>query len=1387
MLKHTITCSLLLFSVFGFAQTPQNSGIGTANPQSKLEVRSIGNDSTKSALNITDSDSKSLLFVRNDGKVGVGTKFPSANFNVFGNTGNLETKLFSVSNSLLGNFFYAKENGDIHIKKAIFFDAESTSSINGRNGGAGGSIQFTDKLQFNVGVEGFATINGHLRFNEGKGLSDADGYTSLSFVTGTGYGVERYTITGNNLVFYQASRNQIAFVNNAIFRINANNSTTNNSNYFSWQHNTADELMRLAEDGQLKINNLSGTGSRMVVADANGILSTQAIPGAGTSFYYPNNCIFIGIDAGLVNTGAHNIFFGKSSGKVNTSGSYNVFFGSETGYSNTTGMGNLFIGATAGYANTAGNNNTFIGASAGANTTTGSNNIYIGKEAGAANIVSVSNTIIGNYAGWKLTTADNVLIGAAAGRETTTGERNIMIGKEAGFSNTTGTRNMFIGFNTGANNNTGSYLTLLGNTADVEDVNYNSSMALGYGAKIKGNNQIVFGDDVAPYSEIYLGRGVSANTLGATSIMASSANGTDGSAANSKLYIAGARGRGTGDGGEIIFQTAPASTTSAATLNTLLDRLSIRTDGTLKINNLSGTGSRMVVADANGVLSTQAIPGGGSGGSGQWTESGTDIYRVNGKVGIGSNSPTAFLDIAGSTTSSASLRLREGLAPTTPKVGDIWFDGSGIFFSPNGAAYRILSTAGFNQGYQIPFVNATADNFVSASGFTRDGNGTLNNSNNSAQPAAKFENANGTGIYASSESAYGALIKTNSDASGVIGLNSNNVSGYGLEARAENTSITGIRPALLVSSQSANTNPAVGIGTAIDFATNYSGYGAGVTYVQQGMVTTDVGTYTRRADFYISTLNGTNGNLVERLRITGGTGNVQLSSLTGTGSRMVVADANGVLSTQAIPGGGSGGSLTGTPYQVLFFNTDGTITSQNKFRFENGLIINGANAEMYKAISASNTNVDGRVSITQQVGNGPEFHQFVTGSNYSSGNNFPLTNIPHQNAVFFDWNSGMNRMILKDQSTFFAPTFTGGVGVHIHTNTSSGGVLIGDLSNLSSLPTAYLDIKGSTVLSASLRLRSGVAPTSPNDGDIWYDGSNLKFRKGTNTVDLTGVSGGSGAWTESGTDIYRLNGKVGIGTSTPQYHLHQVAPMGTTDGYMYMFEDGHKKQYLEAFGSGDKVRMVLRGDYGMGIRLFKGSSNRYADFSYDEYAANELSIRGSNANDIIGLYNPTFLYNELRFGQNSNALVATITQSGDNNSGNLSFKNKRSGDGQLYTNLYIENSGKVGVGTTTPVSKLDINGSLSYKVVNINTNYTAADETILIADASSGNITITLPAASSVDGRTYTIKKSTAANQVIVDGNGGETIDGAATKTLSAQYAKLTIVSNGGNWFVIED
>lgn len=86
--------------------------------------------------------------------------------------------------------------------------------------------------------------------------------------------------------------------------------------------------------------------------------------------------------------------------------------------------------------------------------------------------------------------------------------------------------------------------------------------------------------------------------------------------------------------------------------------------------------------------------------------------------------------------------------------------------------------------------------------------------------------------------------------------------------------------------------------------------------------------------------------------------------------------------------------------------------------------------------------------------------------------------------------------------------------------------------------------------------------------------------------------------------------------------------------------------------------------------------------------------------------------------------------------------------------------------------------------------FTADNELgLVLCDATGAAITVTLPdaAKSFVNGfgDVITFKRLNAGNAVTLDGFGAQTIDGAATLVLGAQYAFATIQSDGSNWHVI--
>lgn len=79
-----------------------------------------------------------------------------------------------------------------------------------------------------------------------------------------------------------------------------------------------------------------------------------------------------------------------------------------------------------------------------------------------------------------------------------------------------------------------------------------------------------------------------------------------------------------------------------------------------------------------------------------------------------------------------------------------------------------------------------------------------------------------------------------------------------------------------------------------------------------------------------------------------------------------------------------------------------------------------------------------------------------------------------------------------------------------------------------------------------------------------------------------------------------------------------------------------------------------------------------------------------------------------------------------------------------------------------------------------------ANHILVIVNASSGAVTITLPAVADNTGTVYIFKKiDSSGNSVTIDANGSETIDGEQTVVLNLQYAYVTIACDGDEWFII--
>tara|TARA_R110000796_G_scaffold167313_3_gene284195 strand:- start:344 stop:1897 length:1554 start_codon:yes stop_codon:yes gene_type:complete len=80
-----------------------------------------------------------------------------------------------------------------------------------------------------------------------------------------------------------------------------------------------------------------------------------------------------------------------------------------------------------------------------------------------------------------------------------------------------------------------------------------------------------------------------------------------------------------------------------------------------------------------------------------------------------------------------------------------------------------------------------------------------------------------------------------------------------------------------------------------------------------------------------------------------------------------------------------------------------------------------------------------------------------------------------------------------------------------------------------------------------------------------------------------------------------------------------------------------------------------------------------------------------------------------------------------------------------------------------------------------------ADKVVHVTYTTTGAAAITLPTAQAVSGRTITIKDgggNASVNNITIDTEGSETIDGATTLIILVDYTSVTLYSDGTNWFI---
>lgn len=173
-------------------------------------------------------------------------------------------------------------------------------------------------------------------------------------------------------------------------------------------------------------------------------------------------------------------------------------------------------------------------------------------------------------------------------------------------------------------------------------------------------------------------------------------------------------------------------------------------------------------------------------------------------------------------------------------------------------------------------------------------------------------------------------------------------------------------------------------------------------------------------------------------------------------------------------------------------------------------------------------------------------------------------------------------------------------------------------------------------------------------------------------------------------------GAVGIGTLTPDELLTVAGVIQSTDGG-FKFPDGTLQITASRWVTSGATSYLSSGNVGIGTSTpgYSGFANTLSIHSPVNRGSLELSTGQADGPNVaaarIGFFATT---NTAGNGaQISSVLVSTEGAAANDRGGVIQFFTKANGAGS-FERMRINSTGSVGIGTTTPATKLDINGTM---------------------------------------------------------------------------------------------
>ncbi|MBK5285395.1 MAG: hypothetical protein JJE25_08310, partial [Bacteroidia bacterium] len=365
------------------------------------------------------------------GNVGIATNAPLDKLHVVGNIRMVD------GNQAAGKVLTSDVNGTATWQ--TLGASSSAWNITGNAGTVDGTnfIGTTDNVPFNIRVNNIKA--GRIDNTLGNAFY---GFQSGNVTTGVqnsffGHQAGLSNTTGIRNSFFGeiAGRANTTGFDNSFFGTSAGDAnTTGSSNSFFGKNSGGSNITGFSNvaigvealRNNFSTSNLVAVGDSALKSNVTGLNNTGVGSKAGLSNIAGHNNAWFGYEAGKLTTNSFNSFFGARAGTANTTGTNNSFFGEETGAANVSGNGNAFFGQETGSFNTTGAGNSFFGRQSGLTNTTGNFNTLIGNDA-EVNANNLTNaTAIGTDA--RVDASNAMVLGSVNGVNSATATVNVGIG-----------------------------------------------------------------------------------------------------------------------------------------------------------------------------------------------------------------------------------------------------------------------------------------------------------------------------------------------------------------------------------------------------------------------------------------------------------------------------------------------------------------------------------------------------------------------------------------------------------------------------------------------------------------------------------------------------------------------------------------------------------------------------------------------------------------------------------------------------------------------------------------------------------------------------------------------------------------------------------------------